>query len=810
MKTKILLTMMFLLITVHYIHGQDNREFIIKGRITDDKGVILPDAAITIMNTSLGAYSDNKGTYLIRVPAKGEYHIRYSFTGFEQVIKEVEVTGVEEVNVSLIPSVTTTEEVIISATRAGTRTPVAYTNVNLQSIRSQNNGQDFPFLISMTPSLVETSEAGTGIGYTGMRIRGTDGSRINVTVDGIPLNDAESQQVFWVDLPDLASSVDNVQVQRGVGTSSNGAGAFGASVNIQTVSPEIKPFTEINSTAGSYNTFRNMVMVGTGFLADRFAVQIRYSDVRSDGYIKRTGSKNRSAAISSMYKTKRSILKANILLGEEHTGISWWGVPSDMVSIDRRYNPAGEYTDEYGNIKYYDNESDNYWQDHYQLIYSLGLNENLSLHAAIHYTHGKGYYEEYREDQPYSEYGLPDITIDTLKLTITDLIRRKWLSNDFYGIVYSARYRKGKTNVVIGGGSNIYDGDHFGRIIWMRNAGNTEKDYQWYLNKAKKSETSIYGKINYQFSQLLTGFADIQYRHIDYSMSGPDDDFKDITQTHIFNFFNPKAGIYLAFSPRHNAYLSVSVANREPTRSDFKEAAGDIKATPRPERLYDAEAGYDMSLDRLSLGLNLYAMYYKDQLIPTGELSNVGYPIMTNVRKSYRTGIELTAGIKPARSVDWNINLTLSRNKINGFTAYYTDYNTSDWSSTYDSTFLGTVDIAYSPSIIMSSDFSLDITDWINVHLLSKYVGRQFFDNTSSNNRKINPYLVNNLRLDFNPVIGKFEGLGIRLQINNLFNNKYESNGYGGLWYENGIEQTWAYYFPQAGTNFLLGVDIKF
>jgi iron complex outermembrane receptor protein len=810
MKTKIFLTVGFLLITGFLVSGQGNQEFIIKGLVTDNQGAYLPDAGITVLNTTIGAYSGKDGTYMIRVPARGKYQLRYSYTGYKQVIKDIEVKGVEVVNVSLTPSVISTEEVVISATRAGTTTPVAYTNVDPETIRKLNNGQDLPFLISMTPSLVETSEAGTGIGYTGMRIRGTDGSRINVTVDGIPLNDAESQQVFWVDLPDLASSVDNLQVQRGVGTSSNGAGAFGASVNIQTKSPEIKPFAEVNITAGSYNTTRNMVSVGSGLLADRFALQIRYSDVHSDGYIRRTGSDNRSASISGIYKTGRSLLKANILLGEEHTGISWWGVPSEMLSIDRRYNPAGEYTDEYGNVRYYNNESDNYWQDHYHLTYSLGVTPFLSMHVALHYTPGKGYYEEYREDQSYSDYGLPAITIDTLNLTSTDLIRRKWMSNDFYGIVYSLRYNKGKANIVVGGGSNIYDGDHFGRIIWMRNAGNTEKDYQWYLNKAKKSESSVYGRINYQLTPDLTWFGDLQYRHINYTMSGPDDDLKDITQSHTYDFFNPKAGIFWSLSNIQNIYFSISVANREPTRSDFKEASGDPGATPRQETLYDAEAGYNIRTGSCSLSLNLYGMYYKDQLVPTGELSNVGYPIMTNVNNSYRTGMELSASIRPVKALEWDMNLTLSSNKIAGFTEYYTDYNTSDWSSSYESRYLGKVDIAYSPSVIASSDLSANITDALGIHLVSKYVGKQYFDNTMSRERKVSPYFVNNLRLDYSPGIRKLNGLTIRLLVNNILNNKYVSNAYGGLWYEDGVEKTWAYYFPQAGINFLVAADIDF
>ena len=799
-----------LIILISQAFGFQNTGPVIKGKVSDEKGTPLPGAGVTVINTFLGTYSGTDGSYNIKVPDDGVYNLKFSFTGYETVIKEINLKGTGVLDVTLVPKLLMTEEVIVSALRAGYRTPVAYANVGSETIRRQNNGQDLPFLIGLTPSLVETSEAGTGIGYTGFRIRGTDGSRINVTIDGIPLNDAESQQVFWVDLPDLASSVDDIQVQRGVGTSSNGAGAFGASVNIQTKSPDNVPFAEISSTAGSFNTFKNTVKAGTGMLAGRFALQMRYSDIRSDGYIERTGTDNRSACISGLYRTARSLLKTNIILGEEHTGISWWGVPSEMLSVDRRYNPAGEYVDESGNKRNYENESDNYKQNHYQLIYSLNLNRYTNFHTALHYTSGKGYYEEYREDQPFTEYGLSPIIIDTTEITSTDLIRRKWMSNDFYGLIYSLNFRKEKVEAVFGGGMNIYDGRHFGRIIWMRYAGSTEKDYQWYFNRTHKGEFSIYGKINYKFSDKINGFGDLQYRYIYYNMYGPDDDLKDISQLHIFSFINPKSGIFWSLSSNQDAYLSFSVANREPTRSDFKEASGDNKATPRSETLFDTEAGYNLRKNKANLGINLYSMFYKDQLVPTGELSNVGYPVMTNVKRSYRIGLELTAGLKPADKLDWSINMTFSRNRIPGFIEYYLDYITSDQTSQYKSKSLGTVDIAYSPSLVGSSDLSYAFSEKLKMHFISKYVGKQYFDNTMSRNRLIDPYLVNSLQIGYNPEIRRIKNTEIQLFINNLLNAQYVSNAYGGLWYEDGTEKTWSYFFPQAGINFLVTWAVTF
>jgi len=808
MKKNIILSMLLVLSAVDLL--AQNSAVEIRGIVADEKGIALPGAGVSVLNTLLGTYTGSDGSYLLRVKEPGTYRLVFSFLGYEKITKEVNVTSSVTIDISMTPALLMADEVIVNATRAGSKTPVAWSDVSGDALRKQNNGQDIPFLLGLTPSLVETSEAGTGIGYTNLRIRGTDANRINVTIDGIPLNDAESQQVFWVDLPDLASSVENMQVQRGVGTSSNGAGAFGASVNILTKSPENIPFAEVNSTAGSYNTFKNTIMAGTGLISGKFALTMRYSDIRSDGYIKRTGSNNRSESISGIYKTEHSLLKANVIIGEEHTGISWWGVPSDSLVTDRRFNPAGMYTDQSGNIQFYNNESDNYWQNHYQLIYSLNFLKYFNLHAAFHYTTGKGYYEEYCEDQRYSDYGLPNVTTGDSTFTSTDLIRRKWMSNDFYGAVWSLSYNKGKIDAVIGGAANMYNGRYYGNIIWMRYPGNTEKDYQWNFNRSEKGEFSIYGRMNYRFSSQVSGFADLQFRHISYDLSGNDDDLKDLTQSHMFSFFNPKGGLFFTISSSQDAYISFSVAHREPTRSDYQEAKGDPSATPKAETLYDAEAGYNVRAGKVTAGINVYSMYYNDQLIPTGQLSDVGYPIMTNVKRSSRNGIELSVELKPVKIIDWKVSVTGSMNKIPDFTGYYTDYNTSDFSSAYKSMNYGRVDLAYSPSVISSSDLGFLLSEKFNIHLLSKYVGKQYFDNTMSSNRRVDPYFVNNLVLNFNTPVGKIREFNASLYINNLLNSSYVSNGYGGLWYEDGKEKTWAYYFPQAGINFLIKVGIRF
>ena len=791
--------------------GQVHAEgYTIKGKVTATNDIPLVGASVIIDGTFKGVNTGVDGNYLFTGLKEGNYLVRYSFIGFETIEIDLILDSDTILDVQLNLIAVITGDVVISATRAGRQTPMAYANVAGDILEKRNSGQDLPYLLSLTPSFVETSEAGNGVGYTSLRIRGTDASRINVTIDGIPLNDPESQQVFWVDLPDLASSVDNIQVQRGVGTSSSGAGAFGASINIQTKGIENEPFAEITSSAGSFSTFKNNITAGTGLLKERFAFQIRYSDLRSDGYIERTGSSHNSTYMSALYRTGKSLLRANLILGKEHTGIGWWGVPKEMLSVNRRYNPAGEYTDDNGATQYYNNESDNYSQSHLQLIYSLKLPEGFSIHSALHYTKGEGYYEEYKEDHYFTDYNLPPVTISDTTILQTDLIRRKWMSNDFYGLIYSLNYRNEKLDASIGGGMNLYSGDHYGRIIWMKYAGTAEKDYQWYLNNGEKKEASLYGKINSSITPEISFFGDLQYRYIAYDIIGYDDDLKDIGQVHKFNFFNPKAGFFFTISPYQDAYLSFSVANREPTRTDFKEASGDVEAMPRPERLFDTELGYKLRYLKSSFSFNLYGMIYKDQLVPTGELSNVGYSIMTNVEKSYRAGAEIVAGFIPADFLTWDFSLTLSQNKIIDFIEHYTNYNTSDWSSEYKSRELGKVDIAYSPSVIGSSDLAIRLIPSLKLHLISKYVGKQYFDNTMNSGRMLDPYLVNNVLVDFEPKTKHLRGAEFQILVNNIFNAGYESNAYGGNWFEDGIEKSWSYYFPQAGINFMLKLGLKF
>ena len=780
------------------------------GTVTDEDGNPLIGATVTIQGTLTGVLTDKNGYFFITDLDDGSITVKVSFIGYQTRIVDIEFSGSYELNMIMEYSYVSAGEVVVSATRAGARTPQTYSGIDNETIEKLHTGRDIPFLLGMMPSVVETSEAGNGIGYTNMRIRGTDANRINVTMDGIPLNDPESQQVFWVNLPDIASSVDNIQIQRGVGTSSNGSASFGATVSLDTKLPEMEPSVSIISSLGSFSTSKLTLAAGSGLIKEHFAMQVRVSGLTSDGYVYRTGSDHKAAMVTAIYRKNSSLLKANVIYGKEHTGIGWWGNPAEMVDIDPRYNPAGEYYDESGDRHFYDNESDNYEQTHFQLSWNLGINDNLSLSTAAFYTIGEGYYEEYKDDDELTDYGIPNQMIGTLVVDETDLIRQKWMSNDYVGLIYSMKYSEGVLDAAIGGTVNYFGGDHYGKIIWTEQPVlENNNDYQWYFNRGNKGEASFYGKGEIMLGDKLSVYGDLQYRYVTYEMIGDDDDHRELDQKHEYLFFNPKAGIYYSVGSLSDLYLSFSVGNREPTRSDYKEAADDEEAMPAPERLYDTEMGYSFRGKKVSTSINLYAMIYDDQLVPTGELSNTGYSIMTNVDDSYRLGAEVSLGLQPFEFFRWNIGTTLSSNKILNFKEYYSDYDTEDWSVSYKSKELGSVDIAYSPGVICTSDMNFIILPSLELHLVGKYVGKQYFDNTMNNDRSLSPYFVSNLGVGWNPSFKRTKNVTVQFVVNNLFNNSYISNGYGGNWYEDGTENTWAYYFPQAGINFMFRLGIE-
>ena len=776
------------------------------GRVTDENGKPMQGANVILKGTYHGVVTDDAGNFLFPKLPVGKYFLKVSFIGYETLQKQINMTNDTVIFVFLKPSAILTDEVVVSGVRASAETPVTYINISREKIEEKNLGQDIPYLIKTVPSVVVTSDAGAGVGYTSFRIRGTDLTRINVTMNGIPLNDSESHGVWWVDMPDIASSVADVQVQRGVGTSTNGAGAFGASVNIRTFALELKPYADLFSSAGSYNTFRNTLKIGTGLIKDRFAFDARVSKIISDGYIDRAFSNLQSKALTSTwYSRKKDIIRMAIMTGYEKTYQAWDGVPKNMLQTNRRYNGIGQYTDEYGNIRYYDNETDNYWQDHYQLFYSKEFSSSVYLNLAAHYTKGKGYYEQYKEDQNFKDYLLKDVIVGNDTITTTDMIRQKWLDNDFYGVIYNLKLKKKKWNMNVGGAWNKYDGSHFGKVIWARYFSNGEKDHRWYDNLGTKTDFNIYGKTNLSLFPAVRLYMDMQVRRIDYRMEGLDDDQRDLKQKHQYFFFNPKGGLAWKISEMVSLYGSYAIAHREPSRYDFKEAPAGGPA-PKPEILKDLEVGAKMLEGPVIIHANMYYMDYKDQLVMTGKINDVGVPIMTNVPKSYRLGLELQAMTNLSQKFSWEGNLTLSRNRILNFTEYVDDWDT--W--TQRSFFLGKTDLSFSPGVTANSVVRIQLIKPLELQWMARFVGKQYIDNTASEERKLDPYFVNDLLFTLNIKTKMFRIFRITAMINNLLNTKYETNAWVYQYYEGNEHKVMDGYFPQAGIHFMAGINLRF
>ncbi len=699
------------------------------------------------------------------------------------------------------------QPVEVRALRAGDKTPFAKTDVTAEDIEKLNQGQDIPYLLQYTPSAVTTSDAGAGVGYTGLRIRGTDGSRINVTLNGIPVNDAESQGVFFVNTPDLASSTGSIQVQRGVGTSTNGVGAFGAAISVNNLEQMEKAGAEGSFSFGSFNTQRYTVKAGTGLMDNGLQFDVRLSKISSDGFIERSASDLKSLQFLAGWKaSEKTSFRFMLLTGTEKTGQAWNGVPQDSLKTNRRYNELGMKADG----TYYDNQTDNYQQDYYQLFADHKFSKVLTGHMGLFLTRGRGYYQEYRLGESFSDYYLPDFTMpagDTV--TETDMIRQLWLDNKHYGTVFSLLYEKNKTALTLGGSVARYEGYHYGFVKWAEYG--VPADHRWYHLGANKNDVTIYGKAQQTVGDNLVLFGDLQYRYVDYRLDG----FRRNPALHpraTYNFINPKAG--LSYFLRDNAlnrqrvYASFAVANKEPNRDDFENAA---RSLPRPERLYNYEAGYEINKQNWNASVNLYYMDYKDQLILTGQINDVGAYTRTNVASSYRAGIELQAVWQALRWLKLSGNTTLSQNKIRNFTEYMDDYDAGDQLAINH----GTTDIAFAPGVMGTGIIgltplrNLPYGQMVGIDIFSKYIGKQYLDNTSDNNRSIDPYTLCDVRLYYGIKAGPFREALLTLAVNNVFNRQYESNGYTFSYIYGGERSTFNYYFPQAGTNWLLGLNLK-
>ncbi len=697
------------------------------------------------------------------------------------------------------------DEVLVKATRIDKNAPFTQSNITKQDIEARNLGQDIPVLLNFLPNVVTTSDAGAGVGYTGIRVRGSDATRVNVTINGIPLNDSESHNVFWVNLPDFASSTQSMQLQRGVGSSTNGAGAFGASLSMSTNGIQEKAFAEVSLSAGSYQTFKTNVQFSSGTLNSfgNFKAEFtgRVSKIESNGYIDRAASDLKSVYLSASFFNDNTLIKAIAFGGHEITYQSWYGIDGETLKTDRTYNPAGEIYDDNGNVvDFYDNQVDDYKQDHYQLHINHQFENDWVTNLAFHYTYGRGFYEEYENDADFELYGFDSMQIDGDLIETTDLVQQKWLDNDFYGTTFSALKNFDKINFIFGGAWNKYIGDHFGEVIWAKYGSTTPKQ-RFYENQGEKTDFNIYAKADYNFNDKWSLFADLQYRIVNYKIAGTDEGPVNIAVKDDNNFFNPKVGVNY-FLDKSNFYFSYAKGHKEPKRADY-EADSNVK----PESLDDFELGWKYNSDKFILNTNLYYMNYQDQLVLSGELDNVGNPIARNAGKSYRLGLEIESVIKLTNRLNWQPNIAISANK-NVDKYFQFDGVLKDF---------GNTDLAYSPSFIAGSILSYKPMTNLNISFLSKYVGEQFMSNIEHPNSKLKSYFVNDLNVSYEITTKNlFKSIVFSGLVNNLFNIKYVSNGYfytyDDTWSDaNQITTiTGAGYYPQAEVNFLLGVNLKF
>ncbi len=790
-------------------------QFTISGSIFDaQSNNTLPGAHVAVEGSYRGVFSDRSGAYELSNFGAGTYQLRVTFLGYKESTMEVDLQSDSQLDFFLEPSATMTEEVVVSALRAEGQASLAYTNLDADALAPVNLAQDLPVLLNQTPSLVYSSDAGAGVGYTYMSIRGSDQSRINITINGIPVNDAESHGVWWVNIPDIASSIQNLQIQRGVGLSTHGAGAFGASINLQSASLRNETYAEINSSAGAFNTRKNTVSFGTGLINDNWAFDGRLSKITSDGFVDRASADLKSFYLSGGYYGKNMMIKAVAFSGKESTYQAWYGVPSDSLETNRTFNPAGMYFDEEGHIHFYDNETDNYQQDHYQLHLSGNLAPGFVATGALHYTYGRGYYEQYRQNERFSRYNLPNAIIGGEEFGRTDLVRRRWLDNHFYGATWSLNYNNFTGLLLtLGGAYNEYDGDHFGEIIWARYALNTDIRHRYYDNNGFKKDFNSFLKASYEIIPRLKLFADMQYRYVSYSFLGQAwvlEEIVPLQQKAVFRFVNPKTGLSYAFNQSSTVYLFAGIGNREPVRRDFTESSPESR--PRHETLRNIEAGYKRATSKAQFNINLYLMDYKDQLVLTGEINDVGGFTRTNIDDSYRLGIELEGAYIFGKYMRWAGNLTLSRNKISVFEEHVDKYD-NDWNWIgADVREYRNTDIAFSPSVIAASTILFSPFETVTLSIESKYVGNQYIDNTMDRDRMLDAYLVNALRLNYAFATRHLRQAQAIIQINNIFDKRYSANAwiYKGVVGDAELITIEDGYFPQAGRHFMIGLNLHF
>ncbi len=783
----------------------------LSGSVSDPEKKAIPFSVVGIKNTFLSTQSNAQGLFEFKNLKPGSYVLVTKCVGYKTKTDSLELKDNMTIDVILTPDDKALDEVVVNSTRVDNTSAFAHSDLSTEDIKKQNVGQDLPYALNSMASVVINSDAGNGVGYTGMRIRGSDGTRINVTINGVPVNDAESQGTYFVDMPDLLSSTNNIQVQRGVGTSANGAGAFGASINMQTNQLNEKAYAQINNSIGSFNTIKNTIAAGTGLINNHFAFDARASRISSDGYIDRAKSNLNSFYVSGGYYGKKTVVKAIMFSGWEKTYQAWNYVLKDSIDNGNRTdNSCGQYLSIQGNdtlTKYYSNETDNYRQDNYQLHVIHSFSNKLTVNLTGHYTAGKGYYEQYKQGQSLNDYQMPNVITAHDTITTTDLIRRKWLDNDFIGAIGNVNYKPtSMLNFVLGGGYNTYYGRHNGEVIWAQFSNVNDFRPRYYDDKATKTDGNVYLKTTVRPTDKLTAFVDLQYRAVGYTFMGFDTSLVVAQQlTANYGFFNPKVGVNYLVTKNTNVYASYAIANKEPNRDDFVQST--VKSRPKSEQLNDLEIGATHRFKNVSIGLNLYDMEYKNQLVLNGQINDVGAYNRVNVASSYRRGVELEVRANITKYFTFNGNITLSQNKVKEYYEFIDNYDIYPGQDTIKHQ---NTDISFSPNVIAAANFIFKPVKNLEVSFLNKYVGKQYLDNTSDNQRAIHDYFVCDFRVNYTIYTKLIKEINLIGVIYNLSNTVYETNGYNYSYYSGNQLYKQNYLAPAAPTHVMVGLNLKF
>ena len=818
----------------------------IKGRVTDDTdGNAIEGVHVTVNPGKTSAVTNSQGYYVISALPSGDYTVSFSHVAYESLQREVSLNkngNTTNLNVSMTMKSYLYDEVIIAATRADSKTPLTTSTMDRATLDENKIAPSLPYQIELEPSVVASGENGM-VGATSFRIRGVDATRINVNINGITLNDPESQAVFWYNIPNLGGMSQSLQLQRGIGASTGGSASFGGSLNLQTLNPNENPYAEADVAYGSFNTCQYGITAGTGMIKNKLSFDLSYNGLKSDGFVRNGKSDQQSLFFSGGWYGKRSLLKAVFIMGHQKTGITWDGAYAEDLDADPRHNDAGKYKDSFGNVFYYDNETDNYNQRHYQLYYSFMPNDSWTLNASFDFTHGDGYYEQYKDNKKPSKYGLYSLsaaqwTADSMIIVSqanqgdtvvtsnpyakTDFIHQKKMLNSAYTASLSAKYTGRIFSISFGDSFLFYDGNHFGNMIWTQDVMtldgvnaleiSKENPYEWYRNQGRKLDNTGYVKATVDFNDKANMFADLQLRYINYNLSGMGDEFVDLGYKTHYLFFNPKLGVNYQITPEHRLYAVAGLVSREPTRSDIKDAIenGD-EDMPKAEHMLDIETGYELTMSKVSVQANLYAMLYKDQLTPSGDLSSTGYALMENVDKSYRLGIELTAGYTPIHWFSIDGNVTVSRNKIIDYT--FTDFEDGDTELT---TYTQTTNLSMSPSVVGAAIATFRPVKNLKMQIIGKYVGKQYCDNTSREVYALDPYFLLNFRASYTWQLGCNREIELQALLNNLTNHQYRLNAWVGDWadYDDDYNVTGYYhsraYLQQPGFNYMLRAIVRF